>query len=249
VRELICGGGPASRKLCRRLIQTFPEARRTIIYGSTEAEPIASTTMETFVSTPGEGYLVGEIAAIATVELVELPVETPNLDEAGLEPFRVGPGEVGEIVVSGPHVLRRYIDDPVATSQTKMTDKDGVVWHRTGDLARFDESGKLWLMGRVGDVVQVGSRTLYPYAVEVEIDSIAGVERAALITHRLAPDGELVVQVRGDEGDAVMAVKRRLDELDLARIPVAVVQKLPVDSRHNSKVNRKELRRMREEEE
>ena len=69
-----------------------------------------------------------------------------SFTHAELEAQSLPAGETGEIVVSGPHVLGGYLHGR-GDSETKFR-VNGTVWHRTGDAGYFDDTGRLWLMGR-----------------------------------------------------------------------------------------------------
>lgn len=226
LRQLGVGGARVSRQLCAR-IRAATDAEAKVLYGSTEAEPIASATLDEVLADDGVGVLVGAVAEAAEVLLVELP-DAPF--EGPMAKHAVAEGEVGELVVRGPHVNRGYLDDPVATAANKVFDGDSV-WHRTGDRARWDGRGRLWLVGRVPDVVQVGDRRLDPYPLEEAIEAREGITRCALIA---GP----VLAVAG-EASAI----RALSELpSLAGIRIEALDALPVDARHNSKIDRVALR-------
>lgn len=249
VKTVVCGGAPTSQGLCKKLVELFPDADTTIIYGSTEAEPIASVAMEEFLESHGQGYLVGRVAKAATVALVSLPEPLPILGEDEMEPFSVPPGEIGELVVRGPHVLRGYVDDPQADRETKLAAPDGGVWHRTRDLARVDEEGRIWLLGRSSDSFEIASKRVYPFPIEARVDALEGVARSALIASSNAPTGELLIVI--DEGagneETRKRVRRYLDDQDLQAVEIDIISELPVDSRHNSKINRPALRARRED--
>lgn len=249
IREVGIGGAVVSRDLCRAIAEAFPDAQAQVIYGSTEAEPMASADMADVAATDGEGHLVGVVAEVANVQLVALPVEPPVLGDDGVAPWAVPAGSVGEVVVSGAHVNRGYLDNPVADRENKLKQPDGVVWHRTGDLGRFDAEGRLWLMGRQADALHLGDGVVYPFPIEETVGRLRGVERAALIRHARAPDGELVLELSdaGLPDDEVLeAVTLILDALELPDVGAAVIERLPVDRRHNSKIDRPALRRLRE---
>ena len=125
-------------------------------------------------------------------------------------------------------------------SLTKLRESSGRVWHRTGDIARRDDRGRLWLLGRRGQVVDQGGTPVYPLQLEALVEELPGVSRAALLASPSANGGELAV-VGGDA--ALTAVRRSLDELGLAGLPVRRVSSIPMDRRHHSKVDRPELAR------
>lgn len=243
VRRLAVGGAPVPVFLCRDILRAFPGIEAHVAYGSTEAEPIASASMKAVVQSKGDGFLVGKPARVAEVALVNLPAQPIFLDRRGLEPYRVAPGEAGELVVRGPHVIRGYIGNAGANGAHKLRSIDGQVWHRTGDLARFDENGRLWLLGRLSDLLRHRDRTLYPVLVESKINALPGLETSALVAHPAAPDGELAMELGiGAKENTLVAVSKWLQQHDLAMLPVRVVRKIPMDRRHNSKVDRPTLR-------
>jgi long-chain acyl-CoA synthetase len=100
------------------------------------------------------------------------------------------PGEVGEVVVSGPTVMAGYLDRPDATRETL---RDG--WLHTGDLGRFDGAGYLTLVDRAKDVVITGGYNVYPREVEDVLAADPAVADVAVIG---VPDeewGERIVAV------------------------------------------------------
>ena len=253
VRGMRCvavGGAPIGRKLAAKIADRFARARSLALYGSTEAEPIASTTMREIASARGEGYLVGRVAPVAEVELVRLPEIAPELDARGLAPYRVasdgsaGADDSAEVVVRGPHVNRRYVGDDEANRRLKIPTIDGDVWHRTGDLARQDDDARLWLTGRTPDVVVHRGKRVLPYAIEADAGDARGVHRAALVAHEGAPDGELAVSLEAGAAseDARHTLRALLDARGLERVPIRVVEEIPTDARHQSKTDRASLR-------
>ena len=245
VRHVLVGGAPVGQGLCRALIDAFPAARCDIVYGSTEAEPIASVAMTEVLAAGGEGHLVGAPVDEVELALVDLPRPAPPLlDARGVDPWRVAAGAHGEVVVRGDHVNRGYVDNPAADRENKLLGEDGSVWHRTGDVGHLDPQGRLWLSGRTSDLVRVGDVVVHPLPVEAALDALDGVARAALVAHEGAPGGEVAVAVTaGVTADEVLvAARRALAARGLAGLPVRVVARIPVDRRHNSKIDRPTLR-------
>ena len=215
VRRLVVGGAAVHRRLAARLLEAFPGAEGTVMYGSTEAEPIAHVSLADVAASAGRGYLVGHPVRDADVALEPVP---------GL------PADVGEVTVRGPHVVR---SGGAAGAR-----------HRTGDLARLDERGRLWLAGRRGEEVTRDGRVVLSYDIESAIGDIDGVRAAALVAHRAAPDGEVAVVLEAGDQPAMLArVTGVLDALGLGSVPVRVLPALPVDARHFSRVDRAALRR------
>ncbi|MDT9591647.1 AMP-binding protein [Nocardioides zeae] len=106
-----------------------------------------------------------------------------------------GPGEIGEICVSGPSVMAGYWERP---------DERAVVdgWLRTGDLGHVDDEGYLYVTGRLKDMVITGGYNVYPAEVENVLYQLPGVAEAAVVG---VPDehwGERVVAVLRPHADA-----------------------------------------------
>ena len=213
LRYFVAGGAPVMPRLCRKVLEVCPNARAYVFYGSTEAEPIAETTFAEVAEARGEGLLVGAPVPEADVKL-----------------------EQGEVWVRGAHVNRRYVNNPEANEKYKVPAGDGTIWHRTGDVARRDEQGRLWLLGRLGDDFALDGRTLWPLPIEIAVADVTGVRRAGFV------DGKIAVEIDGDE--ALQAVRTLLRSLAMEGVSVHPVEKIPVDARHNSKVDRAALRKL-----
>src|SRR5206468_12706980 len=132
-----------------RLLAERVEGEAHVLYGSTEAEPIAglpARELERALAGPeaaAGGLCAGHPVPEIAVRLVR-PADTPiELGKEGWPGLEVRPGEIGEVVVAGEHVVAGYWNDPQADRRNKI--RDGTrVWHRTGDGARFDSEGRLW---------------------------------------------------------------------------------------------------------
>jgi acyl-CoA synthetase (AMP-forming)/AMP-acid ligase II len=245
IKRMAVGGAPVPMGLCQRISERFPQCDAQVVYGSTEAEPIASVSMTDVLADKARaddlGLLVGTVAHAATVALVNLPEGTSQLDEQGIAPYQVPAGDSGELVVSGPHVNRCYLDNPDANRENKLYAQDDVVWHRTGDVASFDEAGRLWLQGRVKDLVRHGEKQVQPLAIEAAVDRIEGVRRASLLN----PNGsnQAVLAVEAANFDVTSdPIDQVLQRFGLQGVRVLQVAQIPMDYRHNSKIDRVALR-------
>ena len=114
------------------------------------------------------------------------------VDEAGGE---VPYGEIGEIVVRGPNVMKGYWNNPAATAEAI---RDG--WFHTGDLGRVDDDGFFFLVDRRRDVIIRGGYTVYPREVEEVLYEHPAVRQAAVVG---VPHPEL-----GEEIAAVVVAAR-----------------------------------------
>jgi len=220
--RVVVGGGPVSALLCSHVLRAFPKADARILYGATEAEPIATVSMSEAIVARGTGFLVGY--AMGDVELAL------SKRDGTIATSRREAGGPGEVLVRGAHVIRG-------------TGSVHGGWHRTGDVGAFDERGRLWLLGRVGSSVVHKGRELFPYVVEAEVLAVAGVRAAALVAHARAPEGVLAVTFDHDAevGELVRAVRARLIALNLGTLTLCLCREIPMDARHASKVAREEL--------
>jgi acyl-CoA synthetase (AMP-forming)/AMP-acid ligase II len=155
-------------------------------YGLTEAAPLVAVSLE------GEGihkpYSIGK-----PVEAAGVKVEIVN--ERG-EP--VPTGEIGEVIISGPVVMKEYHKNPEATREIL---KDG--WIYTGDLGKFDDQGYVYIMGRKKDVIIVSGLNVYAGEVESVLQSHTAVKEAAIVGERDERASERVIAyvVLDDVGD------------------------------------------------
>jgi acyl-CoA synthetase (AMP-forming)/AMP-acid ligase II len=249
LRALHTGGAPVPAALARELVAVAGHAY--VVYGSTEAEPIAGIEASELLATLADdasgagGLCVGRPVPSLACRLVR-PHDGPiELGAQGWNQWDVEQGRVGEVVVTGEHVVRGYLDDPAADRADKVRDGDRV-WHRTGDAARLDALGRLWLMGRVRQRVQRAGETWWPQPVESRAMEQAGVRHAAYLGIADAELGQravLCVECDGGTLDAVAAAALRsrvgapVDEL-------RVFARLPRDPRHASKTDVEALRRL-----
>lgn len=247
--DVFTGGGPVFPNVLRGLARLAPHARVLAAYGSTEAEPVAHVSVGEISDADwadmaaGKGLLAGHPIDEIAVDLVD-----------------------GEVWVAGAHVNAGYLD-PADDASTKRV-RDGVIWHRTGDAARMDDCGRLWLLGRygegqhhaVGHGMRSGEETaLFPFAVETAARSWPGVKAAAFVVMQgrcggdgRGPDTSQTSEASVTEGRAVLALSGvGLDVADLraraaalGAMEVVCLQAIPMDTRHNSKVNYPVLRRV-----
>lgn len=100
-------------------------------------------------------------------------IENKVVNELGEE---LPPGEVGELIVRGPNVMKGYYKMP---EETEATIKDG--WLYTGDLARKDEEGYFFIVDRKKDMIIVGGYNVYPREVEEVLYAHEGIVEAAVV--------------------------------------------------------------------
>ena len=106
----------------------------------------------------------------------------------------VGQGEVGELCVKGPCIMKCYYNDPEASAEVL---RDG--WLFTGDVARMDEDGFVYLVDRKKDVIISGGENLYPVQIENFLRTHNAVKDAAVIglpDRRLGEIAAAVVELK-----------------------------------------------------
>jgi acyl-CoA synthetase (AMP-forming)/AMP-acid ligase II len=116
----------------------------------------------------------------------------------------------------------------------------GAGWHRTGDAGRLDARGRLWLLGRCSARIVDARGVVYPLSVEAGAQSHPSVRRAALVPHR----GRRVLAVELYRDARVTDIRERL--CSPAIDEVRILDRVPVDARHQSKVDYAALGRLLE---
>lgn len=162
LRYLTQAGAAMSPSLAERLQKVFPGVEMYIMYGQTEAcARLAYLPPEDIQSKPGS---IGK--GIPGVEL-------KLLDKNGKE---VGVGETGEIVARGDNIMAGYWNQPEATA--KVLRFQGL-W--TGDLARRDEDGDLYIVSRKSDIIKSGSHRIGPKEIEDTLAAHDAVHEVAVV--------------------------------------------------------------------
>ncbi len=237
-QKIFTGGAPVFPRLLDKLRCIAPNANVVAVYGSTEAEPIAKLRYEDIADEDRAAMLRGcGLLAGTPVPEIQLRViadqwgtPIPPLTLAEFDKLQLAPHEPGEIVVTGEHVLTGYLHGR-GDEETKFQ-VDGQVWHRTGDAGYLDERGRLWLLGRCAAKIEDARGNLYPFAVECAASHHPNVKRAALLQH----DGQRLLLVELQPPRAGLnSLQKTLAWAALDEI--RVIKKIPVDKRHNAKVD------------
>lgn len=256
LRRVVTGGAPISLRDVRDFERALPDSELHILYGSTEVEPVAHLVGSEMPGEEGGGVCLGTPSPELELKFVRPHRDAITLGGNGWAGWEVDPEQGGELLVSGAHVCPGYFRNPEAFARAKVVDPDGVVWHRTGDICRVDDRGRLWMLGRVHNAVHRGGRLLFPVEPELLMKGLSFVEHAAYVG---IPDPEL--------GEAAWAVftpapgmeapgrgapdmeGRVRAALEAKGIPVDRVVRadhIPLDPRHHSKVDADALRRQLE---
>jgi acyl-CoA synthetase (AMP-forming)/AMP-acid ligase II len=242
-KRLFVGGAAVPPAMAQRLVQAC-EGEVTVVYGSTEAEPIAHTPARALLRAAKQGkpgLLAGKPEGVALKIL--RPADGPlALGRGGWVKLRAKPGQAGEIVVSGPHVQRGYLGDPAGEAQNKI--KDGSkVWHRSGDAGYLDAQGRLFLLGRLQQRVERKGRVWWSLEAERRALQVPGVAFAAyfgLSDPGLGQRAVLCVESAAPAAALEAALRQALAPYPVDRFKV--LPRLPKDPRHGSKIDLEALK-------
>jgi long-chain acyl-CoA synthetase len=200
VRNVSYGGAPAPAELVRRIRQHFPVGRPSNGYGLTETSAVtAMNSGPDYVAKPDS---VGPAVPVCDVAIV--PEDYTGAEPAADRPM--GPEVTGELWVRGPQVVRGYWRRP---QETALVFTDG--WLHTGDIARIDDEGFLYIVDRAKDVIIRGGENIFSAEVE-----------SALFEHPAVADCAVIGlphPVLGEEVGAVIVLRpgAKVEADELAR--------------------------------
>ena len=149
-------------------------------YGLTETSPSVSSTR---IDAPRSDLSIGPPVPGIEVRIVAAGVPVPA-------------GEVGELHVRGPNIMLGYYRAPELTAAA--VDRDG--WFNTGDLARADAAGNLFIAGRSKELIIRSGFNVYPVEVEGVLTQHPGVRQCAVVGRSVPGNEEVVAFVELGEG-------------------------------------------------
>jgi long-chain acyl-CoA synthetase len=158
VRWISYGGAPIAASLVHSIADAFPSARVGNGFGLTETSSLTSFL-------PHEEAAEHADSVGFAMPVVDLAIDEPD-QQTG----------VGELLVRGPNVVQGYWRKPEATAETFV---DG--WLHTGDLARVDADGLLYVVDRIKDMINRGGENIYSIEVENVLAGAPGVGEAAVV--------------------------------------------------------------------
>ena len=153
LRYFTQAGGKLHNVFIEELIESFPQKKFFVMYGQTEATARLS-------------YLPSELISKKLGSIGKgIPNVTLEVFNKNDQPVEVG--EVGEIVAKGNNIMMGYFNDPESNKQTL---RNG--WLYTGDMAKKDEDGYLYLVARKKEIIKVGGKRISPKEIEEVIVSV-----------------------------------------------------------------------------
>lgn len=181
-RLMHIGAQPVPQSLIKRWMKIFPHHQYDTNYGLSESIG------------PGCVHLgVENVEKVGAIGKAGYLWETKIIDEKGNE---IPQGQVGELAVKGPGVMLEYYKNPEASAEILH---DG--WLYTGDMARMDEDGFIFLVDRKKDVVISGGENLYPVEIEDflrRFDKIKDVAVIGLPDARLGEMAAAIIEIKED---------------------------------------------------
>ena len=240
VRLLLSAGAPVPADLLRSAADLMPNAEPHTPYGMTEVLPVADISLEEIdAAGSGRGVCVGK--PLDSVEVAIAPVDTSGRTSMQLT---VEPDVLGEVCIRAAHMKEAY-DRLWVTQHASATPRG---WHRSGDVGHFDAAGRLWVEGRLVHTISAADGVITPLWLEQRFASVDGVAAAAAVGIGPHGDQRVVAIVVPHErvGKPQLAALELADAIratvDVDVVAVFVVPELPVDKRHNAKVDRVRLR-------
>jgi len=258
MRMVLSGGAPVTTSVMESFHQLLSqEASIVTTYGATEALPISAIDSETLIkecgpkTASGMGTCIGkplENVEVSIIKISEEPIA--HWDDSLL----VAQGEVGEIVIKGDIVSKKYHKNEHANSLSKIQDVDGIR-HRMGDLGSVDTFGRIWFCGRKQHRVRTGDAVIYSVQVEGIFNSHPDVYRSALVG--IGPAGKqtpvVCIELQPAKIKEIKDIRNRreltLELMQLAKAhsvskgvsKILFHEAFPVDIRHNAKIFREQL--------
>ena len=229
VRFLYAGGAPLDRELKAEVERVFEQPLHNG-YGLTETSPTISSTR---LDAPRTDLSVGP------------PVPGIEIRIAAADGRLAVADEVGELHIRGPNVMLGYYRAPALTAE--VLGEDG--WFNTGDLARLDAQGNLYIVGRSKEVIIRSGFNVYPMEVESVLNQHPSVSQSAVVGRQVAGNEEVVAYVELRAGAEVTADTLRAftaERLAPYKRPAEIVVLPSLPATSTGKVLKSRLREMAE---
>ncbi|EDM25069.1 peptide synthase [Lentisphaera araneosa HTCC2155] len=256
VRCLVMAGCSVEPDLHRRYLNNILKegAEIYVPYGATESLPLTSMKGSEVLSFSAERSEAGDGTCVGKPMSGEYDVKIIKISDDAVEEWSndivLKPGEVGEIVNSGPITTHEYYNNSKGTKKSKIYDGDKI-WHRMGDLGYFDEQGYLWFCGRKNERVEIEQELLCTDKIENVLNLHKNVKRSALVPLNekeaaliVEPNCEKLLESQDRQKVAIQEfvdlLKQKLPNLKIDKFLFKA--DFPVDVRHNAKIKRDLLR-------
>jgi long-chain acyl-CoA synthetase len=173
VKLCISGAAPLSLETLRIFKERFKRIPLLEGYGLTEASPVVSINPLGGIQKPGSIGL--------PLPGIEVKVVRDDESEAKC-------GEIGELIVKGPNIMRGYLNRPEDTKRALRGE-----WLFTGDMAKIDDQGYIYIVGRKKEMILVHGMNVYPLEIENVLKSHAKIKEVAVVGKKDKSKGEVPV--------------------------------------------------------
>ncbi len=222
IKQIICGGAALFPVRINQIQDKLKAESFTILYGSSEAEPIAHcSASEALLNERTNGLFVGAVDGFTELKIVKIE---------GEEVILCNPEEPGEVIVTGKHVVKNYMDSEIAYQQNKIV-YEGKIWHRTGDYAYFNAAHQVILTGPL----KYKYNRMYLIELEKQLVLMDGVLFATIV------DGMAYIQMDDNAGTK----ERESFKRHFPFLKDIVFTDLPMDKRHYGKIKYRVLSEMK----
>jgi acyl-CoA synthetase (AMP-forming)/AMP-acid ligase II len=253
LRRVLSAGAPVPTHVLQRMKSAIADDGEVHTpYGATEALPVATISASEVLhetaarSRTGGGTCVGKKFPEIKWKVIGIRDEAIGSIDGVDELPR---GKIGELIVRGPVVTRRYVTRTEANALHKIADGDAI-WHRMGDVGYLDEQDRFWFCGRKSHRVTTAQGPLFTICCEAIFNTHPAVRQSALVG--IGPTGGqtpvIVVELQSASQRINQSIVRE-ELLGLAEShPLTAVIRhvlfhpdFPVDIRHNAKIYREKL--------
>lgn len=251
INFLVMFGAPISIDLHNKFKKILVDGTTFTPYGATECLPVSNISGKEVLSETSELSLQGKGTCVGLPfpgVKIKIIKSTDNIIDDINDCLFLNPYEVGEIIVQSKTVTPAYFEMPEKTLEAKIKDETGL-WHRMGDVGYLDDKGRLWFCGRKTHAITINDETHYSIPVESIFNQHPKVKKTALIKNhnRLG----LVIE-RFDKKINLSKPEKESLKNELLFLGAKynhteninhffLSKKLPVDIRHNIKIDRLKL--------
>ncbi|MFW2331333.1 MAG: fatty acid CoA ligase family protein [Nitrospinota bacterium] len=256
MKRVLMAGAPVSKEIHEKLLRSMlvSGGKTNTPFGSTEALPITDIEGEILLQEDlfkeleaGNGICVGKVLPHSKIMICKIDDE-PRERVDQLE--KLDANEIGEILVAGDLTSKSYFNNEQANRLHKVIDDNSIIWHRTGDVGRIDDLGRLWFLGRKSHRVISKERTFFTIAVEAIFNRHQLVERTALVGVGKAGQQRAMIIIELKEGHKAKSkyeIANELYQLGSTNQKSRGIKDFlfydlfPTDIRHNAKIFREKL--------
>lgn len=263
IKYLVMFGAPISLSLHERFESILTSGTTYTPYGATESLPVSCISGHEILNNfsesykTGKGVCIGKAVPMMDIRVIKLGKENQEINHID-ETEQCEQDEMGEIIVSAQTVTRKYFNMPDKTKLSKIKDKNDKFWHRIGDTGYFDKDMNLWFTGRCSYTVITKNSVLSSIQCEAIFNQHPSIKRSALIKKTVASQQEyfepqIVLELLDGSiptGDLKKEITQELNNLGQRFAHTQTINKfyfiksMPVDIRHNIKIDRNALSAM-----